>query len=244
MRTALQVSYGDLRLAFDLCWRESNDPPEILRRAIPDRHEVAASYVYYLLHVHPHPEALAAAGMKLASWHNTSDVTAMLAACDALIAAGRIEEAADLWQTTGQPRPSGVTHPDFEAPRTGQGFDWRWNSVTGVSHLALDAAHRITFSGQQPESFEILRQTVRLRPGKYVLRWEARTQSFPSPTGVAWALGTPREISASSEWTQGQAQFRAETDSLDLALVYKRPTGEPRAEGSLELRHVRIAPAP
>src|SRR5579862_563907 len=28
MRAALQVSYGDLRLAFDLCWRQSSDPNE------------------------------------------------------------------------------------------------------------------------------------------------------------------------------------------------------------------------
>ena len=56
--------------------------------------------------------------------------------------------------------------------------------------LPLPGAHRILFSGKQPESCELLRQFVVLEPGKrYSLRWEARTQGFGSPTGIEWNAG-------------------------------------------------------
>ncbi len=66
MRLALQVSYGDRRPAFDLCWRMSEDPREILTRAIPERHEVLAAYLAYLLEEHRLPAA-AAVALKLAA---------------------------------------------------------------------------------------------------------------------------------------------------------------------------------
>ena len=46
LRAALDVSYGDRRPAFDLAWRASG--PEIAS-AIPDRREVVAAYLGYLL---------------------------------------------------------------------------------------------------------------------------------------------------------------------------------------------------
>ena len=53
MKSALEMSYGDRVAAFDLCWQmTSNDPEEILDRAIPDRREVVASYLAYVLNHH------------------------------------------------------------------------------------------------------------------------------------------------------------------------------------------------
>ena len=49
MRSALEMSYGDRVAAFDLCWQASSDEAEILNRAIPDRREVVASYLAYVL---------------------------------------------------------------------------------------------------------------------------------------------------------------------------------------------------
>jgi tetratricopeptide (TPR) repeat protein len=53
MRAALEVSYGDRTPAYDLCWRVSDDAGEILWRGIPDRHDVVASYLMYLLQKKP-----------------------------------------------------------------------------------------------------------------------------------------------------------------------------------------------
>src|SRR6185295_9927412 len=44
MRAALEVSYGDRSLAFNLCWRMTQDADEVLAQGIPDRHEVLAAY--------------------------------------------------------------------------------------------------------------------------------------------------------------------------------------------------------
>ena len=66
MRTALEVSYGDRRPAFDLCWNVTSDGQEILSRAIPDRREVVSAYLSYLLQEHRLSEA--AAGCGQAGW--------------------------------------------------------------------------------------------------------------------------------------------------------------------------------
>jgi len=52
IRQALAVSYGDRTPAFDLCWRFSQNPKAILDRAIPDRHDVLAAYLIYLIDQH------------------------------------------------------------------------------------------------------------------------------------------------------------------------------------------------
>src|SRR5215469_5079731 len=46
---ALDISYGDQRPAFELCWRMSDRAEEIMSRAIPDRREVLAAYLGWLL---------------------------------------------------------------------------------------------------------------------------------------------------------------------------------------------------
>ena len=65
MRAALEVSYGDRRLAFDLCWRMTQNAEEVLAQAIPDRHEVLAAYLYYVMD--QHHEAVGAVAFKLAA---------------------------------------------------------------------------------------------------------------------------------------------------------------------------------
>src|SRR5579863_4966918 len=83
MRAALQVSYGDRRLAFDLCWRMTQNPEQVLTQAIPDRHEVLAAYLYYVMDLHH--EAVAAAALKLAQVQDGSDGPELDLACDLLI---------------------------------------------------------------------------------------------------------------------------------------------------------------
>ena len=65
MRSALEMSYGDRVAAFDLCWQMTSDGQEILDRAIPDRREVVASYLAYVLNRHKQA-AIAGAANKLA----------------------------------------------------------------------------------------------------------------------------------------------------------------------------------
>src|SRR5579872_4508118 len=161
MREALEISYGDRRPAFDLCWRMSDDAAAILRRAIPDRREVLASYIDYLLET-KRVDALEEPALKLASARDPGDLNVLLASCDALIAARRAGAAWELW------RAMGFGEVSFEAPRLGRGFDWQPVESPGVTHLHIDqprSMHRVTLSGNQPESCELLRRALRLDPG-------------------------------------------------------------------------------
>jgi hypothetical protein len=239
MRSALEMSYGDRAAAFDLCWQMSTDPDEILSRAIPDRREVVASYLAYILNQHKQA-AIAGAALRLAKMRIPDDLPLLYAAADNILYAGQAGEAADLWQALGNLRPEGITHPNFEEPRTGHGFDWTFAETPGVTHQSLEG-HRIRFSGRQPESCELLRQVLGgLRAGAtYTLRWEARTQGMASPTGLEWRIASRTvTIAAGEDWTAGTLAFMPDSDHTVLVLTYRRPEGQVRTEGQIDLRRV------
>lgn len=213
MRLALDVSYGDRRPAFDLCWRMSSDADEILR-AVPERDDVAADYLVFLLN---RPEALAAAAKKVRR------PELLLAATDALLEARRYADAVEVWRQAGREVPDGVTAPGFESPQTGHGFDWRWSAAEGVKHQALG---RVQLSGGQAEAVELVRQYVGgLRAGaRYKLEWD----NAAKVPGLVWRVNG------------GPAEFRADAEVAVLALWYERPKGEVRAEAQFEIGNVRL----
>jgi tetratricopeptide (TPR) repeat protein len=242
MHSALEMSYGDRAAAFNLCWQQTTDAPTILDRAIPDSHDVIASYLAYVLQ-QQRKTAIAGAASRLAENRRTGDLPLLYAATDALLDTGEAPAAASLWQALGNPRPDGISHPDFAPPSTGHGFDWRIAEVSGVTHLNLDtpAALRLRFSGQQPETCQLLGQVVAgLRAGvAYTLQWEARTQGVASPTGLEWRIGGNKgDVSASEDWSAGRMVFTPDADHALLVLTYRRPEGQVRTEGSVDLRHV------
>ncbi len=236
MRAALEVSYGDRSLAFDLCWRVTQNADAVLAQAIPDRHDVLAAYLYYVMD--RRHEAVGATALKLAQLHDPSDVPELETACDLLIDAGKFAEARELWRRMGHAQTGLIGNGDFAAAPSGHGFDWRPSPAEGVSDVALPGSYRILFSGRQPESTELLRQFVALRPGKaYSLRWEARTQGFGSPSGIEWNAGMAHAaLEPAQDWRSGSMDFKAETALLPITLAYHRPTGQARAEGSVEIR--------
>jgi hypothetical protein len=242
MRAALEVSYGDRTPAFDLCWRVSSDGDEILRRAIPDRQEVVGAYLAYLLRTSK--SQIEGAARRLAAYHDASDLPLLFGACDQLLAA-RDPAAVDIWRLTGQAAPAGIFNGDFASVPLNHGFDWRMIESPGVTHVNLDTppGHRIAFSGQQPESCSLLLQTLRLVAGKtYRLQWEARATGIKSPTGLAWTIcGQHAALPPSAEWATGALNFTALEIFSRLELGYQRPVGESRAEGNVELRHIRLA---
>jgi tetratricopeptide (TPR) repeat protein len=241
MRTALDVSYGDRTPAFDLCWQASSSAHEILTRAIPDRREVVAAYVSYLL-AQRKLAAAPEAAEKLAHWRDTPDADgdALLdRTADALLDSGEYQSAMSVWAAAGN-REQG----SFASAHVGHGFDWRFIDAPGVRHVALDSqqAHRIVLDGQEPESVELLRRYVRLAAGaKTVLSWEARTSGFRTATGLEWRLGDfAAPVTASEDWRAGNAAIPAGGEWPILTLHYQRPVGETRADGYVEIRNVRI----
>jgi tetratricopeptide (TPR) repeat protein len=237
IEAALEMSYGDRKPAFDLCWRKSANAGEILDRAIPPRAEVAAAYVWYLIG-EKRLDAVAPAALRLAEL-DPAAVEPLLAAVDAQLDAGRSADAVAVWTATRRAAPAGIWSPRFEQPPVGRGFDWRFAKQEGVTHIALDApsGHRVRLSGRQPESCELMRQLVGgLRPGAaYQLRWRYRTEAA---AGVEWRIA-----GRSARLEAGQLRFTAPGESALLQLFYQRPSGEVRAEGSVDLLEVVAVPA-
>jgi hypothetical protein len=242
IRSALEVSYGDRTPAFDLCWRMSSDAGEILNRALPDRHEVTAAYLVYLSKT-KRLKAVPAVARRVAAYRDEADLALLYGACDQLLAA-HDPAALDVWKLTGQSAPSGVFNGDFASVPLNHGFDWRPREFPGVTHVSLNApaGHRIAFNGQQPKSCSLLQQTLSLVAGqRYVLRWESRTTGIKSPSGLEWRIaGQHAALLPSGDWTPGDLAMTAHESFSDLELAYQRPVGEPRAEGNVELRHVRV----
>jgi tetratricopeptide (TPR) repeat protein len=240
MRAALEVSYGDRRPAFDLCWRVTQNAEEVLTQGIPDRHEVLAAYLYYVMDLHH--EAVGPVALKLAQLHDRSDSPELETACDLLIDAGKFAEARDLWQRMGRAQTGLIANGDFAAAPSGHGFDWRPWPAEGLSDVPLPGSYRIRFSGKQPESAELLRHFVVLQPGKmYSLHWEARTQGFASPSGIEWTAGiTHAALESAQDWRVGTLDFKAAVALFPITLEYHRPTGQARAEGSVDVRAVSL----
>jgi hypothetical protein len=225
MRLALEGSYGDRTPAFDLCWRMTGDPREILSRAIPERHDVIAAYLAYLLGSHRLAAALPVS-LQLAAMAARGDQALLLAACDAFLDARDAASARACWRAVRYD------------------FDWRLIEVPGVSHISLDASsgRRVVFNGRQPESKELLHKIFDLQPEeRYTLRWEARTQGLGADSGIEWRISGQRAPLPSDEnWRIGELVFAAHGDLQDLVLFYHRPTGQPRAEGYVEIRGVSV----
>src|SRR6185437_1219886 len=228
------VSYGDRTPAFDLCWNASDDAGSILTQAIPDRQEVIAAYVSYLLQQRKFP-ALPAAALKLAKG-NSPDYRPLLdGTTDTLIDAHEFDAAQEVWTASGNSLASNFAHQ-------GHGFDWRFVSSPGVTHSGVDSAeaHRIELNGQQPESAELLRRYVKLEPGAS-LGWEARTYGFANATGLSWSAGhASAPLEAGGDWRSGSLDLRGQHGWVALTLRYQRPSGETRAEGWMEIRNVRM----
>ena len=153
-------------------------------------------------------------------------------------------EARDLWRQMVHAQTGLIDNGDFATEPSGHGFDWRPSRAEGLSPmLRCPGSYRIVFSGKQPGNPpELLRQFVVLQPGKiYSLRWEARTQGFAAPSGIEWTAGMIHGVlEPAQEWRAGSMDFKAEAALLPIAFAYRRPTGQARAEGSIEIRAVSL----
>ncbi len=237
MREALEISYGDRRPAFDLCWR-MGDAATILTRAIPEKRDVIAQYLWYVLE--SHRDAIAPAAMKLAALDQVEDRPQILAATDALIEASDAQAARALWQTISVIKPEGIINGDFGSEPLQHGFDWRWSYIPGIVNIPFDQHPtswlRIAFDGREPESATLLTQIVNLTPRqRYRLSWQARPNGLGTPSGIEWNIaGQHAEIS------ERDLRFTAAGDLAPLTLTYRRPAGQARAEGSIEISRVAL----
>lgn len=263
-RQAAEMAYFDQAPLFELCWRVSQDPDTILSRAIPDRPQIQAQYLKYLLRT-KRLDAANRVAQRLIEQGDRSQLPLLLAHCDLLQESGRTSAAIQVWNALSRrelishrplapARAQSLTNGDFSVTPVGCGFDWRIATLPGVSVARTQSpqALRIQFSGGQPERCRILEQFLPLEPSReYRMSCLYRTSGIAPGSGLRWQITdatTGREFSSQStdlsgeEWGEGTLAFRTPPDvNLGrLALLYERAPGAVRIEGSVWLRELSL----
>jgi hypothetical protein len=255
-RQAAEMSYITPTALYRLCWRMTTDPDTILRKAIPDQPARLAQYLSFLLAENRLGAATPVAERILP--HDGEKDSALLLACsDRLLAAGDVSGSLLVWNSMiragllpysplDPAHGASLTNGGFTAPPTSVGFDWRIHSFPGVeiTPSASPPALRITFSGRQPESCEILHQFVPLLPDRrYLVRFLYETSTSQTDTGLRWRIIGRAKAAKIAEAPLGES-LAFETPPgvtlVRLALSYQRPLGSTRFEGWLALRKVAV----
>ena len=141
-----------------------------------------------------------------------------------------------------------LTNGDFATSPSGAAFDWRLTAPPGLLAQWNPTTLRFSFTGSEPEDYELLEQWAPLAVRRYRLSFEYQTAGTPASTGLRWAI-TPREgrgydgpgLASAPTWQERRWSFAPRQAGLArVRFVYRREPGTTRAQGSIELRHVRL----
>jgi hypothetical protein len=253
-RESFAMGYGDLAPLYQLCWRLTDDPATV-RAALPNDHVILGSYLGFLL-AEDRLDAAAHVGREFASQGTAADRDLLLATVDRLLDQ-RNASALAIWNSLcgrllectplDPDRGVSLTNPAFRVQLVQRGFDWRVSrdSEITAARETSPPSLRISLSGHQPESCELLSQMVPLAANRrYRLRAHYRTAGLNAESGLRWRiLSAELPLRASGDWTSADLFFTSNAATIArLALVYQRPTGSTRAEGSIALREIELLP--
>jgi hypothetical protein len=145
--------------------------------------------------------------------------------------------------TACEPIFSGIlTNADFSHdPLPEGGFDWRITPPAGVDLGRTAEGLRVEFSGRQPESFQLLSQSLDVPPGTYWFSYEYRTVDIRGTTNLRWRLGgvSLPPLAAAENWTLSSTAVIAGS-SPKLVLLEERDPGTMRPEGVIYLRSLEL----
>jgi hypothetical protein len=265
IKQALLKSYDDRTALFRLCWMFTDDADVILSRGIPDENQFLAPYLSFLLSENRWSAAEACA-LRMLPRADDRDVPGLLHYCELLLQKGRVSPALTIWNSLSEKkllpyppvipdRGNTLVNGEFRHEPFLGAFDWHLIEADGIRGQVLDGdgGLRISFSGKQPESCEVLTQFLALAPSRtYELRFEYRlSASAGSNAGLQWKLLEPSGSElpsrspqlSSQEWKQEKVAFSSppSTRAVRLALVYKRMPGTTRIEGAITLRKLALA---
>lgn len=255
MKKAAAMAYGDPEALFRLCGRVKEDGNLIDRLELRNG-DLRAGYVAYLLSRN-RADLLGPSVHRVLDDKREADVPLLLTVCERLLDSQRGEEALEIWNKVANPAAEGVrgiVNSAFASAPTSRGLDWRLPSVEGISvaRETDSGGLRLTFSGREPETADLLVQLIPLKEkALYELTFVYRTQGIARRAGLLWQV-TDRgsgvilaksEILASEADAEGQLQFPAPASGVaQLALRYRRTQGTTRLEGFLTLRKVGLRP--
>jgi tetratricopeptide (TPR) repeat protein len=261
---AAQMAPEDATALFRLASYISPDAAEIENRLQVKRPVMQRQFVNFLM-AQDDPRGVAEAASRLSATNDKANTETVLEACDWLIEHRDSDLAAPLWNgiaaSLSYPPLAGdpVTNGSFSKAPLSHGFDWRLMTVDGVSsyldvHPNMPGALGFEFSGEEPDSFLLLKQTVPVKAARvYVLAIAYNTSGIPPGSGLEWRVSDrqtgavlARTASLSAE-QEGSASvcFAAPMGApfVDLGLFYQRQPGTVRVEGKLALKGVKLSAA-
>ena len=252
---AATLAYDDLRPLLDLCDRMEPDPGIALARLarLGNSARLERSYLDLLIGKNHLEAAQDVARLMLArpSAENTRRLTDFT---ERLITAGRGTPALEIWNGLGKFTMVDPTHGvlltngDFATSPSGAGFDWRLPAPAGLLTRWSPSTLRFSFSGSEPDDCALLEQWAPLTVRRYRLSFEYQTAGMPPATGLRWAI-TPRDgagsqspaLASALTWQERRWSFAPEHAGLArVRFLYRREPGTMRADGRIELRHVRL----
>jgi hypothetical protein len=254
-RKAARLSPVDAAPLFRLAWYSSPDAAVVEQRLTLDRGPRGEQFVNFLIGQGDAP-AVAQASTRLLP----AGSPLLPGVSDWLIAQHRADLALPLWNSLAAggevlaAKPGEVTNGNFAHSPLSHGFDWRLPPIEGVSSFlnANPNALGFEFSGNEPDNFVLMTQTVPVEPGQsYALQIRYRTQDIPPNSGLTWRVaqvksGAALASAAADQAGQAAACFAVpDGDSfVNLALAYQRQPGTTRAEGKLEIYSAHLAKGP
>jgi hypothetical protein len=255
-REALRTAYGDVAPLLDLCWRMRPEPDWLARQALSERPEIARQFLMLLMQ---HRELEAAGNLASAMVPRAlrEDLPWLLAYCDLSLSEGRSPLPVRIWNGLCHRRlvPYGpldpsrghcITNPDFATPALRSGFEWHMDGASLLESVRFGRELRLTFAGRQPEKFVIAWQFIPVTPGvPYHLRWECTPIDGASCDGIAWRLYETRNaLIPQDRAADGSISFATALEVLRLALVYERPAGSTKLQGTVAIKGLKLEPGP
>ena len=258
---AAQMVPDDATPLFRLAWYLTPNAQEIEKRLQLKRPVVEGQFVNFLF-TQDDPEAVSTAASHLLETTNKESTETLLGACDWLLEHKRPDLALGLWKglatRTSYRSPgtdSPVTNSDFGKSPLSHGFDWHLATVEGVSSFLNTNPNTLgfEFSGEEPDSFLLLTQTVPVHAKKsYALTVDYGTSDILPGSGIAWRVTDEQTGAVLAKTTSLSAEqggsaatcFTAQegTRFVNLSLLYQRQPGTVRIEGRLALKAVLLAP--
>ncbi len=240
---AASLTYDDFRPLLGLCEQFEADPVRLLEH-FGDAPRIREPFLDFLIGERRLDAALQVArGMM---WERANDPR-LIDLADRLLRAGDAASAMELWNAAsglGRLDPAEgriLTNGDLARAPLNLGFDWRLRQTEGVAEDWRPTELVFTFSGSEPESGELLAQTILLVPRRFRLRFDYLTGET-APMGVRWGLEQTAGpvIEPSAHWKEGTFDLPRTRGIARLKLLYRREPGTTRAEGRIEIRNLRL----
>jgi hypothetical protein len=257
----LARSQSDIRPVFRMAWQLAPDASRMLAEGMPEAAHPLGEYLDWMLTSGLLDPAEPVAERLLRRFPRQG-TTVLLRYCDALIAAGRIAQAAALWNTmdarglvSGPVHEGRILNGAFRSAPLNTGFDWRLSPEGGVEVKHANPGLWIQFRGDQPESCELASQPLLLGPDTRRVRYILQRSGITAGLGLHWAIFDARNAMVATQtedfsegdgkstaWTFGPLESGANSGSnrLRLVLLYQRPPASSRPYGWVRIDSVSL----